>query len=88
MKDEGVRSEIQHRLADLRAAYPRISGAHAVLEDWREGREHRYALRLDVRLPQHQSLVSGGARDSAQAAVRAALDAASERMASLAARRT
>jgi hypothetical protein len=59
-----------------------------VLEDWQEGPEHRYALRLDLRLPQHQSLVSAGARASAYAALRAGFDAAHERMAAIAARRT
>jgi hypothetical protein len=84
--DDSLQARIEHEIADLRAAYPAIRAMHAVLEDWQEDAEHRYALRLDIRLPQHQSLLSGGAQASAYAAVHAAFNAASERMAALAAR--
>lgn len=76
MEADSLRARIQHAIADLRAAYPRISACHATLDEWHEGSASRHALRLDIRWPQHQSLISGPARDSADEAVRAAFDAA------------
>jgi hypothetical protein len=76
MKHDSLQADIEHRIAELRAAYPRISACHAVLESWPQAAGPRYALRLEIRWPQHQSLVSGPARDSAEEAVRAGFDAA------------
>jgi hypothetical protein len=76
MKSDGLRAGIEHRIAELRAAYPRISACQAMLEDWHEGAEPRYSLRLDIRWPQHQSLVSGPACASADEAVDAAFELA------------
>jgi hypothetical protein len=76
MKSDSLQAGIEHRIADLRAAYPRISACHAMLEDWQEGPEPRWSLRIDVRWPQHQCLISGPARPSAEQAVQAAFDAA------------
>jgi hypothetical protein len=76
MKNDSLQAGVEHRIAELRAAHPRISVCHATLEDWHEGSGPRYALRLDVRWPQHQSLISGPARATAEEAVRAAFEAA------------
>jgi hypothetical protein len=76
MKSDSLQAGIEHRIAELRAAHPRLSVCHATLEDWPEDSAPRFALRLDIRWPQHQSLVSGPARDSADEAVRAAFDLA------------
>ena len=76
MKSDSLRAGVEHRIAELRSAYPRISVCHAMLEDWHEGAGPRYSLRLDVRWPQHQSLVSGPARASADEAVDAAFELA------------
>jgi hypothetical protein len=76
MRKDTLQAVIEHRIADLRAAYPRISDCRATLEDSLEGSEPRYSLRLDIRWPQHQSLVSGPACDSAEEAVQAAFDGA------------
>ena len=84
--DDNLQARIEHEIAELRTAYPQITGAHAVLEHWAEEPEQRYALLVDVRLPQHQSVVSSGVKDSAYAAMRAGFEAAHERMAALAAR--
>ena len=71
MKRDSLRGEIEHRIVELRAACPRISHCSARMEDWREGGKPRYALGLDIRWPQHQSLVSGPACASAEEAVEA-----------------
>ena len=72
MKNDSLGAEIEHRIAELCAAHPRISHCSARMEDWREGGKPRYALGLDIRWPQHQSLVSGPACASAEEAVEAA----------------
>lgn len=79
--DDDLQARIQHEIAELRAAYPRISAFHAALDHWYEGADALYSLGLDIRWPQHQSLISGGARNSAYAAVRAAFDAAAKHLA-------
>lgn len=76
MESGGLQARIQHEIADLRARFPHIDACHASLEDWHEAGGPRHALQLDIRSPQHQSLVSGPARDSAEEAVRAAFDLA------------
>jgi hypothetical protein len=72
MKKETLQADIEHRIAELCAAYPRISQCSARMEDWREAGKLCYALRLDIRWPQHQSLVSGPACASTEEAVEAA----------------
>jgi len=74
MKADTPQAEIELRIAELRAAHPRISVCHASLDEWHEDAGARHALRLDIRWPQHQSLVSGPARPSARAAVEAAFE--------------
>jgi len=76
MESDSLQAHIQHAIADLRAAYPRIAACRAALEDWREGAEARHSLRLDIRWPQHQSIISGPVRASAEQAVQAAFDKA------------
>jgi hypothetical protein len=83
--DDDLQARIQHEIAELRAAYPRITGCRAALDEWKEGADTRCSLRLDLRLPQHQSLISGEPRNSAYAALRAAFDAAAQHLASIAA---
>lgn len=76
MKSDGLQAGVEHRIAELRSAYPRISVCHAMLEDWHADATPRYSLLLDIRWPQHQSLISGPARASADEAVDAAFDLA------------
>ena len=71
MKPDSLQARIEHRIAELRAAHPEIGVCHATLDEWHEDAGPRYALRLDLRRPQHQSLISGPARDSAERAVEA-----------------
>ena len=74
MKPDTLRAELEHRIAELRAAHPRIGVCHATLDEWHEDAGPRHALRLDIRWPQHQSLVSGPAHASVRAAVEAAFE--------------
>ena len=76
MKSDALPADLEHRIAELRAAYPRISECRAALEHWSDGARARHALRLDLRWPQHQSLVSGPACDNPEAALQAGFDAA------------
>lgn len=76
MEADSLQARIQHEIADLRARYPRIGVCHASLENWHDGAETRYAVQLDIRWPQHQSLTSGPACPSAEQAVQAAFDKA------------
>jgi hypothetical protein len=71
---------IEHRIAELRARYPRVTFCRAALEHWSEGGELRYALGLDTRWPEHQTLVSGPARPSPEQAVEAAFEKAARRL--------
>jgi len=78
MKKDSLQADIEHRVAELRSAHPRISHCFTLMEDWREGGKPLYALRLDIRWPQHQSLVSGPACASAEEAVEAAFAKATD----------
>ena len=78
MKNDSLQASIEHRIAELRAAHPRITVCHATLDEWHEDTGPRYAVRLDIRWPQHQSLISGPARESGEEAVRAAFEKAGQ----------
>ncbi len=81
MKHDSLQAGIEHRIAELRAAHPRISFCRATLEDWREDGEARYSLGLDIRWPQHQSLISGPACAGAAQSVAAGFDKAARMLA-------
>jgi hypothetical protein len=72
MESETLQARIEHEIAELRARFPRVTACHPTLEQW----EGKHALRLDIRWPQHQSLVSGPPSATPEAAVRAAFDQA------------
>jgi hypothetical protein len=76
MDSDNLQARIQHGIAELRGLHARITACRAALEDWHEGAEPRYSLRLEIRWPQHQSLIAGPARASAEQAVEAGFDAA------------
>ena len=78
MRSETLQADIEHGIAELRAAYPRIAVCHATLDEWHEDAGSRHALRLDIRWPQHQSLMSGPARPSTRAAVQAGFELAAQ----------
>lgn len=80
MDRQGLQARIQHESAELLALHPRIALCRAVLEQWQERGATRHALRLDLRSPEHQRLVSGPAEASAEAAITAAFAAAREKL--------
>lgn len=80
MESDSLQARIQHESAELMALHPQISVCRATLDKWKEATEERYSLRLDIRWPQHQSLISGPARSSAYEALRAAFDAAAQQL--------
>lgn len=82
MKSDGLQAELGHRIAELRARFPRVRRCEALLDEWREDGEPRHAVRLDIHWPQHQHLVSGPPRASAAQAVQAAFEKATEQLAS------
>jgi hypothetical protein len=76
MEFDSMQARIQHGIAELRGAYPRITLCHAALQSWREGAQARHSLWLDIRWPQHQSIISGPACDGADEALRAGFEKA------------
>ena len=80
MDAQSVQARIEHETAQLRSLHPRITACHTALVQWRDGDATRYSLHLDMRWPQHQTLVSGEARDTPEAAIEAALQAAKEQL--------
>lgn len=71
-------ARIEHEVAELRGAYPRITVCHSALRTWYEAGAPRHSLWLDLRWPEHQSIVSGPASASAEQAVQAGFDKARE----------
>jgi hypothetical protein len=80
MDRETLEARIHLELVELQARFPQISACRSTLDEWQEGGDSRYALRLDLRRPQNQTLVSGAAKDNPLGALRAALEAAERRL--------
>ena len=80
MDREAVQARIAHEAAELRAGFPYLTDCQAALVQWKDGDAARYALHLDIRWPQHQTLMSGGPHDSAEAAISAAFRSARQRL--------
>jgi hypothetical protein len=62
---------VQHHIAELRGAYPRVTDCHFALLKGGDAAQPRHSLWLDIRWPQHQSIVSGPTCGSQLEAVRA-----------------
>ena len=71
MDIDSLQAQIQHEGAELHALYPHIEKCHTALVRWTDPEGSHYSLRLDIRWSQHQTLVSGEAKDSAAAAIEA-----------------
>lgn len=80
MDTQSVHARIEHESAELRALYPHIKDCLAALVRFSDAQGPHYALRLDIRWPQHQTLVSGEPKDDAAAAIEAGFHAARERV--------
>ena len=76
MESNALQVRAERVVAELRSAYPQITTCHTALRSWREGAQLRYSLRLDIRWPQHQSIISGPACGSVDEALQAGLDKA------------
>ena len=79
MDRDTILGRIEHESAELRARYPHVRECIPALMHWQEAEQARYSLALDIRWPQHQTLVSGPACASAEAAIEAAFRLAAER---------
>jgi hypothetical protein len=80
MDTDSLHARIEHEAAELRGQYPHVKDCHSAMVQWDQDGEKRYALHLDIRWLEHQSLVSGEAKESAMAAVGAAFHLARERV--------
>jgi hypothetical protein len=72
MDIDSVHARIEHESAELRARYPHITACNTALVQWNEAGKKRYSLKLDLRWPQHQTLLNGDAMDDVGAAISAA----------------
>ena len=80
MDIDSLQARIEHQGAELRALFPHIRHCHTALVRWTDPDGPHYSLRLDLRWPDHQTLVSGEAKDSADAAIAAAFATARQRV--------
>jgi len=80
MDRDKLQARLEHEIAELRGAFPRVDSCHSALMQWKDGEQARYSLGLDIRGPQRQALVSGPAQASIEAAVEAAFRLARERL--------
>ena len=80
MDIDSVHARIEHESAELRARFPHISECHTALVQWNEAGKKRYSLKLDLRWPQHQTLLNGEAMDEVGAAISAAFARARQRV--------
>jgi len=76
MDRESLQAQIHHEVAEFQARFPQITACRSTLDEWLEEGRCRYALRLDIRWPEHQTLVSGEAQDSPLGAAHSALESA------------
>ena len=80
MDYDTLQARIEHEIAGLRGAFPQVASCESALVQWSDNGQARYSLGLDIRWPQHQSLVSGPAEASAEAAVGAAFHRARDEL--------
>jgi hypothetical protein len=80
MDSDSVHARIEHETAELRALHPHVTHCHSALVQWNDGGVRRYSLGLDIHWPQHQTLISGEASDSAEAAISAGFHSARQRL--------
>lgn len=75
MKND-TQARIEHEIAELRGAYPRITSCQSAFRSWFEDGAPRHSLWLDIRWPEHQSIVSGPASESVEQALQAGFEKA------------
>ena len=80
MEIDSIHARIEHESAELRARYPHVTECRTALVQLNEAGKKRYSLKLDLRWPQHQTLLNGDAMDDAGAAISAAFARARQRV--------
>jgi hypothetical protein len=61
VRSDSFEAELQHEVAELKAAFPRIATVAARLDEVPEYASRRFSVRLDIRWPEHQTLACGPA---------------------------
>ena len=80
MDTDSLQARIEHEKAELHGRFPQIADCQSAMVRWQDDGRPRFSLGLDIRWPQHPTLVSGPAKDDAAAAIAAAFDLARERV--------
>lgn len=80
MDRDSVQARLEHECAELHASFPQLSECRTALSQWLESGALHYALRLDLRWPQHQTLLSGAPAPDPGTAIAAAFEAARSRI--------
>ena len=80
MDTASLQARIEHESAELRALYPHIKDCQAALLCWTDAEGVHHSLHLDIRWPNHQTLVSGEPKEDAGAAIEAGFRTARERV--------
>jgi hypothetical protein len=86
-RSEALEARIRDAVAGLADLCPQLSACHVVAEKAAPGGCEAFCVRLDLRLPEHQSLLNGEPCASLDLAIRGAFDAARKRLGELAQRR-
>lgn len=69
MDVDSLQARIHLESAELHTLYPHIQKCHTALVRWVDPEGSHYSMHLDIRWPQHQTLVNGGAKDSPTVAI-------------------
>ena len=80
MDRDKLQARLEHEIAELRGAFPRVDSCHSALMQWKDGEQARYSLGLDIRGPLTRAWCCGPAQASIEAAVEAAFRLARERL--------
>lgn len=80
MDIDSIHARVEHESAELRARFPHITECRSALVQWNEAGKKIYSLKLDLRWPQHQTLLAGDATEDAGAAIATAFAHARQRV--------
>jgi hypothetical protein len=86
-RSEALEARIRNAVAELAGLYPQLSACHVAAEKVAPGPAEAFCVRLDLRFPEHQSLLNGEPCASLDLAIRSAFNAAKRRLEELARRR-
>lgn len=80
MDTDSLQARIEHESAELRTLYPHVKDCDAALVRWTDAEGVHHSLHLDIRWPDHQTLVSGEPKDDAATAIQSAFRTARQRV--------